>query len=984
MAPATSPQVTPEELDMLAEAITALEAGFNPLLQNPPHGADWLALAARYGDQLGNLIHAAGHLGMVGLQEVLGIVQLNVLAWPADASMPGTMRDDGASAMLHALMAWPSCAVAWLAEPSDELAARALANVAASPAWPYPAEQALADQWGAALATVQVLKARPTSSLPRQALPEHMSLAIPDDIDAQVLDSLLSELPQHAQALAGLLQGLEAGLSADDLAHAQRVAHTLKGAGHTVGISGLAHLTHALEEILSTLSRSPQARTPQLCLAMAQAADCLEEMGEALAHAGPPPQDSQATCQALLDWIHQYDASASAAAEDPAQPHDTTIDTASDVSSEPLPSFSGSLEAPRRMEPQDAAAPSTPPETATASLRLAATQVDALLNLAVEGSIHSSRLKDRVARLELDLQLQRSGSRQWRVLAAELEQLVDVRGLGLPGGRRDRLDALEMDQYGELHILSRRLVEAAQDSQAFVAGFERELGQLRELLSGSERIQSELRRMVEHTRMVEVASVSPRLQRTVRQAARILGKSVQLQIRGEASLLDRQLLDTLLDPLMHLLRNAVDHGIEPPPQRQQSGKPAQGTITLEFLVDGARLDILCADDGAGLSVPDLRAAATAQGLLAEGADLSDALARQLILLPGFSTRRQATLISGRGIGMDVVSRAIESLRGTLTLDSVPGRGLSVRLSLPTRMSMAKVMVSRSANHVLALSERNIQELLPVSDALHSRADGQLQFMLRDTPIAAWRLEQLLQLPPMALRLAGRNEAVLIVLDERRERHAILAPEISESRQVFIKTVGQLTNTSTGVDGVTILGDGAIASVIDLPDLLRAHLAGQHADQLPSPPGPIARPSLCLVVDDSLSVRNSTSQLLQDTGYEVLCARDGMEALDILQNCTPDIVLADLEMPRMNGLELTRALRGREQTRLTPVLMITSRFTARHQALAYAAGVSAFQAKPFSDDELLQVIGDLLAQPGRPDEPDSIMPAWTNDSNPASP
>jgi chemosensory pili system protein ChpA (sensor histidine kinase/response regulator) len=766
------------------------------------------------------------------------------------------------------------------------------------------------------MVAVQVIQARSTSSLPLQALPEHMSLSIPDDIDAQVLD------------------------------------------------------------------RSPQARTPQLCLALTRAADCLEEMGESLAHAGPPPQDSLATYQALLDWIHQFDASAGAAVEDPPELPDTPINTGGEVSREPLPTSSGGQAAPREFAQPDAAGPSTPPETAAATLRLAATQVDALLNLAVEDSIHSSRLRDRVARLELDLQLQRSGSRQWRLLAAELEQLVDMRGLGMPGSPRGNLDALEMDQYGELHILSRRIVEAAQDSQTFVAGFERELGHLRELLNGSERIQSELRRMVEHTRMVEVASVSPRLQRTVRQAARILGKSVQLQIRGEASLIDGQLLNTLLDPLMHLLRNAVDHGIEAAPRRLQSGKPEQGTITLEFRVDGARLDILCADDGAGLSAPDLRAAATAHGLLAEGADLSDALAGQLILLPGFSTRQQATLISGRGIGMDVVARTIDSLRGTLTLDSVPGHGLRVSLSLPTRMSMAKVMVSRSSSHVLAISERNIQELLPVSDALRSRADGQLQFMLRDTPIAAWRLEQLLQLPPMALRLAGRSEAVLIVQDERRERQAILVPEIGESRQVFVKTVGNLTGTSTGVDGVTILGDGAIASVIDLPDLLRAHLAGGRAEQLA--PVPVARPRLCLVVDDSVSVRNSTTQLLQDTGYEVLCARDGMEALDILQNCTPDIVLADLEMPRMNGLELTRALRGREQTRLTPVLMITSRFTARHQALARSAGVNAFQAKPFAEDELLQVMGELLVQPGAPGEPDSIMPAWTNDSNPASP
>ena len=213
---------------------------------------------------------------------------------------------------------------------------------------------------------------------------------------------------------------------------------------------------------------------------------------------------------------------------------------------------------------------------------------------------------------------------------------------------------------------------------------------------------------------------------------------------------------------------------------------------------------------------------------------------------------------------------------------------------------------------------------------------------------------------------------------------MLVPDIHESRQVFVKTTGILSVTAAGVDGITILGDGSIAGVIDLPDLLRAHLRDEQPQALPAAAMPAVRPTLCLVVDDSVSVRNTTAQLLQDTGYDVLCARDGVEALDLLHNCTPDIVLADLEMPRMNGLELTRAIRSRAQTRRTPVLMITSRFTARHQALARSAGVSAFMAKPFAGDELLQGMAGLLTQPPPHDEPASIMPGWKNDSNPVSP
>ena len=968
---------------MLADAITALQSEFAPLLAGEPPADAWLALAAAYGEQLGNLSNAAGHLGLHSLQQVRGVVQLNVLAWSAQPSASGENAGGDAAAVRAALRAWAGLALAWLSDPNGAPMAQALADVAADPAWPFPVGQELTSRWAAGLCGVPVMQTSVTSSLPRQALAEHVDLSIPPDIDARVLDSLLVELPQHARDLSGLLQGLGPTISTEQLAQAQRVAHTLKGAGHTVGIRGLANLTHALEEVLSALGREPLAGTPELLAALAQAADCLEEMGEALLQAGAAPPASLSTYQTLLDWVHRLNAPAAHAdARSQAPPAEPDVGGAAEVhgpivtARAPAPPLADAVEAATTID--------TTSDTVNTWLRLPASQVDTLLALAVEDSIQASRLNDRVARLEQDLQLQRNSSRQWRLLAAELEQRVDVQGLGLPGNPGGRLDPLEMDQYGELHILSRRIVEVAQDSQTFVAGFGHELSQLRELLAASERIQTDLRRLVEHTRMVEVASVAPRLQRTVRQAARILGKPVQLLIDGEATLIDGQLLQALLDPLMHLLRNAVDHGIESAGQRQLAGKPAQGTITLAFRVDGPRLDIRCADDGAGLSLQALRAAAAAQGLLAEDQLLTDAQAEQLILQPGFSTRQQATLISGRGIGMDVVTRTVESLRGTLSLDAGPGRGLTVSLSMPTRMSMAKVLLSRSANHVLAISERGIQELLPLSEALSARADGQLQYRLHEGPVAAWRLEQLLRLPPMALRLAGRSEAVLIVQDHRGTRHAVLVPDIHESRQVFVKTTGILSDTAAGVDGITILGDGSIAGVIDLPDLLRAHLRDEQPQALPAAAMPAVRPTLCLVVDDSVSVRNTTAQLLQDTGYDVLCARDGVEALDLLHNCTPDIVLADLEMPRMNGLELTRAIRSRAQTRRTPVLMITSRFTARHQALARSAGVSAFMAKPFAGDELLQGMAGLLTQPPPHDEPASIMPGWKNDSNPVSP
>lgn len=937
--------VTPDELAMLGEALLAMRDDL--AAQLAASAADAVPpLAATLEtciEQLQNLINAAGLVGLQGLQRVLEAVLVNAAALQVDDTLTDAQR--------AVLTQWPDAALAYLQAPGDTAVAQALLHAVADAGWPYPADAESWSEWLALLTGIEVRRARVQHDRPEQALPEHVDLSVPPDIDRKVLDSLLQELPPHAQAFSALVQSLSQGGTLDDMEEARRVAHTLKGAANTVGIKGVANLTHALEDILVAFGRESRLPGAAVCATMLEAADCLEAMSEALLSGGAAPSESLAVHQKVLDWANRIDRDG-LPADDATDPESSAgNDTAG---SEAAPrDGAGSAEAPA------SAAASADDEASETYLRVPASLIDALLKLSGENTIVTSQIQDRIKHLGEHISALRAGSRQFGQLSAELEQLVDVRGLAMLGGHTGELDALEMDQYNELHMLSRRIVESGADGREFSRAFEREITGLRDLIAEKERMQLEIQRTIQRTRMVEVASVAPRLQRTVRQAARVLGRSVNLHIEGEHTLVDTQLLDRVIDPLMHLLRNAVDHGIEPTERRAELGKAPAGTITLSFRTEGNNVAVRCADDGAGLDLAAIRRRAESVGLIDADAELSDAEVMRLILLPGFSTRTETTQISGRGIGMDVVQRAVLDLRGTLDMSSEPGAGSCFDMSFPVSMTTQQVMLSRSDQHLLAISVRGVDQILPAREEVETAPDGSLTYLMQGERLPAVRIETLIGLPTYALQRPGVLDAAMIIRDQYRQRLAVIVPELHEARTVVVKPFNAVMQHTLGVDGATILGDGSVASVVDLPDLVRGYAQaaqplGEFVDAAPR-----AKPPLCLVVDDSVSVRRTMEQLMHDSGYEVVTARDGVDALGVLQHRAPDIVLVDLEMPRMNGLELTSALRNRDATRSTPVVMITSRFTDKHRQLATDAGVNAFLTKPYSEDLLLNTMDGLL-------------------------
>ena len=612
------------------------------------------------------------------------------------------------------------------------------------------------------------------------------------------------------------------------------------------------------------------------------------------------------------------------------------------------------------LAPQQPAA--STPETA---LRVSAHLVDDLLRLVGESIILTGQVQERIRKTIAQTRAVAAQNQLFQNLAAELEQLVDVRNVSSPLSKsmqRGDFDPLELEQYNELNTVTHRLVEIATDAREMNRTVEDNLVLLDSLLVDQGRLHRDSQEAVLRTRMVPIQTVVPRLQRSVRQTCRLVDKEAELVVRGADTPMDSNVLNSMVDPLMHILRNAVDHGIESPRQRQHLGKPQTGRIELRFVREGDNIAIHCRDDGAGLDLAAIRRTAEERGLLAPDKPLEpDELAR-LILLPGFSTRDAATQTSGRGIGMDMVYSRLLEMKGSLRIQTETGKGCLMELRLPVTLISTHALLLRMRDQIYALSDRGIEQILYSGAGKIQTIGKATTYRLGNDVHELTSLETLLNLPEDRREHGRGTPPVLLVREETGGLRAVLVQEALDSRDLVVKSMGQYIPTLPGIVGATILGDGSVAPVLDLPELLRARTAGQRLPAAVRPAestAATARQQIVLAVDDSLSARRSLAQFAQDAGFEVRTARDGLEAIEIINNKRPDLVLADLEMPRMNGLELTAHLRANQTTHNLPVIMITSRSTAKHRHEAEAAGVDTYLTKPFMEDELIEQIHRLL-------------------------
>jgi chemosensory pili system protein ChpA (sensor histidine kinase/response regulator) len=504
------------------------------------------------------------------------------------------------------------------------------------------------------------------------------------------------------------------------------------------------------------------------------------------------------------------------------------------------------------------------------------------------------------------------------------------------------------------------MAESVNDVASFHESLSRTVDAAGADLAQQSRLTRDLQRDLMRVRMVPFSSLSERLFRVARQSAKELDKRVNLDIRGSSVEIDRSVLEQMAAPFEHLLRNAIVHGVESRERRAASGKAETGELLVQVSQQGNEVVIQFNDDGAGLDLAKIRAKARASGVIAEGAEISDHEAADLIFEPGFSTADTLTELAGRGVGMDVVRSEAQALGGRVAIESSPGKGARFTIHLPLTLAVTQVVLTSSAGRTYALPSILVEQVLQMKEAALAQAQAEGMVAFQGQKVALHYLPALLG-ERDARPLVQRSSPVMI-LKSGADRLAVQVDDVLGNREVVIKNIGPQLSRMIGISGATVLGSGEIVLILN-PVALSLHMAHHPAQQgaaaAAAAPGPAGRAAVIMVVDDSLTVRRVTQRLLEREGYQVILAKDGVDALEHLQETVPDLMLVDIEMPRMDGFDLTRNIRGNDSTREVPIIMITSRTADKHRNYALGLGVNAYFGKPFQEDMLLAAIAGLL-------------------------
>ena len=812
--------------------------------------------------------------------------------------------------------------------------------------------------------------------------------------NADVLEYFGPEATEHLDTISTALMALEAG--ADTTAEVGtlfRAFHTLKGAAYTVGCRVIGDFAHRVEDVLVGVREGRQPFTAATLEAVFASADAVRLM---LAAAGERPRGLEAAAQrasaliaALVAEAHveRVEAAATEAAADAAVERD-----AADVS----------LGAPTAAARSDAvpslASPSAAARHALArsTIRVPVDRLDSLMNLVGELVIARSRMDDHLAQLDRVGELllwSRSrmaeavrtfeGKYEYTALPTMSGARAGGGGSTPPpaapaaggGGFAQDFEELEFDRYDDFNILARRVAEVSADVgevQTQLLGLVRAV---RDDAAQVQRLTWGLRGEITRARMVRIGTLFARFVRQMRAIAREAGKSVDLQLAGEGVELDNTIIEQIADPLLHLVQNAVFHGIEPEAERLAAGKPVTGTVHLRAYQEGGAVYVEVEDDGRGIDTERLRASAVRGGFLDEAgaALLAERETLDLVFLPGFSTAEVATSVAGRGVGMDVVRTNVLRLGGEIDVETEIGVGTRFTLKLPLTVLIGHALGIRAGGAELAVPVTAVRGLYHVAPRdIQSGPEGELVDVEGEL-LEVLRLDRVLGLAGSAARHA--HSAIpapripVVALRAGRRLVAVVVDELLGKQEIVIKSLGAFLDEVGPWAGASISGDGRVILLLDPTRLVERARAG--ARPLPKRPAPETAapahegPPCVLVVDDSLSVRKFVGLMLERAGLDVRLAADGYDAITRLGEGPVDVVVTDLEMPRVNGFELIGDLRRRPETRDVPVVVLTTRAGEKHLALARRLGVEHYMTKPVDERAFVALVTRLAARAAGP-------------------
>ena len=600
----------------------------------------------------------------------------------------------------------------------------------------------------------------------------------------------------------------------------------------------------------------------------------------------------------------------------------------------------------------------------TEVVRVTSDQLENLVNLAGETSIFRSRLEQQMSVLRYNLEEMNSTvdrlREQLRNLDIETDAQISYRREVSGGMEYEDFDPLEMDRYTRQQELTRGLSESAVDLVSLKETLDLLTADSETLLLQQGRVNTEMQESLMRTRMIPFESLVPRLRRMVRQISTELGKTIELSISADGEM-DRTVLERMVAPLEHMLRNAMDHGIEPPQERRANQKPETGSVKISMFREGNEVYIKLQDDGRGLNLQAIRKKATEKGLINKNSELSDHELQQLILEAGFSTAEQVTQISGRGVGMDVVSSEIKQLGGVIEIDSFQGVGTTFTVRLPFTMSVNHALMVQIGEEVYAIPLANIEGIVRVSpfelEEYYSNPESTFEYAGID--YSMYYLGHILDHNSSANLQNASQPLPVLLLHGADHPTALQVDDLLGSREIVVKSIGSQLSSISGLSGATILGDGRVVLILDMPALIRridATLIGTEQDTVEVVEAGVP---VIMVVDDSITVRKVTTRLLERHDFKVITAKDGVDALTVLGEQKPDVMLLDIEMPRMDGFELATIIRHDEALKDLPIIMITSRTGEKHRERAEQIGVNQYMGKPYNEVDLLESISALL-------------------------
>jgi len=835
--------------------------------------------------------------------------------------------------------------------------------------------------------------------------------------EAPVFDTEIAEI--FSEEAAEILEAADAALenkadgklSETTLAELQRYLHTFKGGARMAGLMAVGNFSHDIETLLARMSGGDLDQDADRLILLQASIDELHHLRDQIEQGicAEPTDDVHRQLQASLGMVSdesmvtggaetvvaddhaaeivspaeetyasvtEAEAEAEAEIEVEAEAEAVSADESRDLPVEDqLPSIPAAdqlgqlareLDEPAKPGAGDLAAlmPATSREPIVRERREFA-RVDPgvlenLLNAAGEVSIFHSRLSQQLGQIQFNLEELAQTVIRLREQLRNLEMATEAQIIyqhQSDASPDEPLDPLSLERYSKIQQLSRALAETTSDVSSIKDLLQNLTGDTEALLVQQARTAAELQDGLMRTRMVPFEQHTGRLSRLVRQMATEQGKHAELVVQGSGEI-DRQVLEKMVPALEHMIRNAMIHGIESPDERAAAGKPEVGQVSIDLRREGSQVVVEISDDGVGMNVDSIRRKATDLGLVAEDTELTDEEIMQFVLRSGFSTADRLTHAAGRGVGMDVVASEITKLGGTLQIETEAGHGTKFIVYLPYTLAVTQALIVRTESEFYAIPLPTVEGIIRISRAEFEEKQAE------DNPFIEYggrnyqlrHLGRYLGLGPVTIA-EDQDRISIIIVQAGDNSTALVTDEMLDSREIVVKPVGGQLASIRGISGATILGDGRIVVILDVGALVR--MTPKSLEEWEPAVESEQDEPLALVVDDSITMRRVTQRLLERNNIRVITAKDGVEAVGILRDHCPDIILLDVEMPRMDGYEFATFVRNNADTVETPIIMVTSRVSENHKARAIELGVNDYLGKPYQEDALLKAVRQLL-------------------------